>query len=72
MEVKSSFRNPEKVSLSPELRCRFSRGNKYKAYVKIFPGPNFVFPEKRCPLNRSVPKEKFHCRTKHRAANKLL
>ena len=45
MEVKSSFRNPEKVSLSPELRCRFSRGNKYKAYVKIFPEPNFVFPE---------------------------
>ena len=44
MEVKSSFRNPEKVSLSSELRCRFRRGNKYKAYVKSFPGPNFCVP----------------------------
>ena len=72
MEVKSSFRNPEKVSLSPEQSCPFNGGNKYKHYVNIFPGPNFVFPKWGCPLNRGVPKEKFHCTTKHSAANKLL
>ena len=29
--------------------------------MNIFPGPNFVSPERRCPLNRGVPKERFHC-----------
>ena len=37
--------DPEKLSLSPEKRCPFNRGNKYKDYVNFFPGPNFVFPE---------------------------
>ena len=49
MEVKPEFRNPQKVSLSPEWRYPFNRGNKYKGYVNTFPGPNFVSTEKRCP-----------------------
>ena len=32
-----------------------SIGNRYKYNVNIFSGPNFV------SLNRSVPKERFHC-----------
>ena len=47
--VKPEFRDPQKVSLSPEWRCPFNRGNKYKGYVNTFPGPNFVSTEKRCP-----------------------
>ena len=47
MEVKPGFQDAEKVSLSK--RCPFSGGNKYKDYVKIFPGPNFVCPEWSCP-----------------------
>ena len=39
----------------------FKRGGRYKDYVNIFPGPNFVSLERRCPLNRGVPKERFHC-----------
>ena len=49
MEVKPEFRDPQKVSLSPELRCPFNRGNKYKGYVNTFPRPNFGSTEKRCP-----------------------
>ena len=49
MEVKPEFRDPQKVSLYPEWRCPFNRGNKYKGYVNTFPGPNFVSTEKRCP-----------------------
>ena len=30
MDVKPGFRNPEKVSLSPELRCPLHRGNRTK------------------------------------------
>lgn len=40
---------PKKVSLSPEQRCPFDRGNIYKNYVSIFPGVNFVSPEWSCP-----------------------
>ena len=29
--------------------------------LKSFPGPKFVSPNWRCPVNRSVPKERFHC-----------
>lgn len=29
--------------------------------MNIFPGPNVVSPEWSCPLNKGVPKEKFHC-----------
>ena len=62
MKVQPRFRDPEKVFLSSEKRCPFNRGNKYKDYVNInFPGANFVSPLWRCPLNRSDPKEKFHC-----------
>ena len=57
MEVKAGFRDPEKLSLSPEQRSSFNRANRYKDYVNIFPRPNFVTPEWRCPLNKSVPKE---------------
>ena len=52
MEVKSSFQESEKVSLN--------RGNRYKVYEIIFPGSNFVSPEWRRPLNKRVPKERFH------------
>ena len=55
----------------PWKKCPFSlnRGipsielsNRYKDGVNVFPGPNFASPEWRCPLNRGVPKERFHCR----------
>ena len=49
MEVKTKLRDPDKVSLSPEYRCPFNRGDGYKDYVNIFPGPKFVSPEWRCP-----------------------
>ena len=49
------------MSLSPEWRCPFSRGNKYKDYGNIFRGTDLVSPELRCPLNRGVPKERSHC-----------
>ena len=29
--------------------CPFKRGNNFKDYMNIFPGPNFVSPEWRCP-----------------------
>ena len=54
------FSKPQKVSLSPEKRCPFSRGNKYKDHENMFPGPKFVSLARRCPLNRGVPKETFH------------
>ena len=34
---------------------------RYKVYVDIFPGPIFVSPKCRCPLDRVVPHERFHC-----------
>ena len=48
-------------SLSLDFRtqkklCPFNRGNRYKNYVGVFPGPNFL-----CSLNRGAPKERFHC-----------
>ena len=61
-----------KLKLFPEWRlnlvfgthekCLFNRGNKHKDYVNIFSQPNFVSPEWRCPLDRGVPKERFHCK----------
>ena len=35
--------------------------NRYKDYVGVTLGPNFVSPEWMCPLNRGDPKEGFHC-----------
>ena len=35
--------------------------NRYKDYVGVTLGPNFVFREWMCPLNRGDPKEGFHC-----------
>ena len=58
--LKPGFGTQKKVSLPPDQRCPFNRGNKYKDYVNIFPGPNFVSPEWRCPLYRGVPNERFH------------
>ena len=49
MEVKSGFQDPEKSVPFPDKRCPFNRGNKREDYMKIFPGPNFVSPEWRCP-----------------------
>ena len=57
MEVKAGYRDPGKVSFSLEQRSPFNRGNRYKDYVNIFLRPNFVTPEWRCPLDKSVPKE---------------
>ena len=39
--------------------CPFNRGNRYKNYVGVFPGPNFLSPEWRCPSNIGAPKERF-------------
>ena len=44
-----------------QKKCPFHRGNKYKDYVNVFPAPNSVFLEWRCPLHKSVPKERFQC-----------
>ena len=41
--------------------CPFNRGNRYRNYGGVFPGPNFLSPEWRCPLNIGDPKERFHC-----------
>ena len=41
--------------------CPFNRGNRYKNYVGVFPGPNVLSPEWRCPLKIGTPKERFHC-----------
>ena len=51
-------------SLSLDFRtqkklCPFNRGNRYKNYVGVFPGPNFLSPEWRCPSNIGAPKERF-------------
>ena len=35
--------------------------NRYKDYVGVTLGPNFVSPEWMCPLNRGDPKEGFPC-----------
>ena len=54
MEFKLGFQNPEKL-------CPFNRGNRYKNYVGVFPGPNFLSPEWRCPSNVGASKERFQC-----------
>ena len=41
MEVKPGFRVPEKVMT---LSGPFNRGSKYKDYVNIFTGQNFLSP----------------------------
>ena len=51
MEVINQGFGAHKVYLTPEWRFSFNTGNKYKDHVNIFLGPNFVFPEWRCPLN---------------------
>ena len=51
MKVKGGFRDQERVSFSPEQRCSFNGGNRYKDYVNFFPGPNLF------PLSRGVPKD---------------
>jgi len=45
--------------------------NKCKDYVTFFSGPNFVSPKLRCPLNRGVIKERFHC-SKYLSASELV
>ena len=56
MEVNSRFQDPEKVSLSPEWRCPFSGGNKYKDYVNFFFGAKFLnwFCKRGCPVSSPV------------------
>ena len=56
MKVKGGFRDPERVSLSPEYRSFFNKEVTDKDYVDVFPEPNL------CPLNRGVPKGRFHCK----------
>ena len=55
MEVKPGLWDPQ--------NCPFplNKGNRYKDYGDIFLGPTFVSPEWRCPLNRGVLMERFHC-----------
>ena len=55
----NGLQDPEKLFLSPEKRCPFNRGNKYKDSVHFFPGPNLVFPEKTCP-KRQMPVSFIH------------
>ena len=47
MEFKTKFRVPENVSLSLVQRCPFKRESRFKEYVDVFPGPNFVSTEWR-------------------------
>ena len=58
-KLKPCFWNQKKCP-----RCPFNRGNKDKDYVNIFPGPNFVSPEWRCPFNRGLPKGEAPTRSK--------
>ena len=58
-KLKPCFWNQKKCP-----RCPFNRGNKDKDYVNIFPGPNFVSPEWRCPLNRGLSKGEAPTRSK--------
>ena len=51
MRVKPRFR---------DLRRSLNRNNRYKDDVSVFPGPHFASGEWRCPLNRGVPKKRFH------------
>ena len=51
MRVKPGFR---------DLRRSLNRGNRYKDDVSVFPGPHSASGERRCPLNRGVPKKRFH------------
>ena len=44
MEVKTKLRDPDKVSLAPEYRCPFNRGDGYKDYVNIFSGTKVCVP----------------------------
>ena len=55
MEVKPGLWDPQNCP-SP-----LNKGNRYKDYGDIFLGPTFVSPEWRCPLNRGVLMESFHC-----------
>ena len=71
MEVKPRFRDLKKCPFPlnrgvPSIEV----SNKYKDYVNIFLGPNFLSPEWTCPLNRGVPNEGFHCNCK--AGNEVL
>ena len=43
------------IDESPQWRWQI------QSLQSLFPGPNFVSPEWRCPLNRVVPKERLHC-----------
>ena len=43
------------IDESPQWRWQI------QSLQSLFPGPNFVSPEWRCPLNRGVPKERLHC-----------
>ena len=63
LRVKLSFEWKLNPGFGTQKKCPFpyNRVNNYKDYANIFPGPNFVSPEWRCPLNRTVPKERFHC-----------
>ena len=49
------------LGFGTQKKCPLKRGNNYSGYVNTFPGPNFVTPEWRCPFNKGVPKETFHC-----------
>ena len=59
MKVKAGFWDQEEVSLFPVQRSPFTRGNRYKDYVNIFPRPNFVSPEWSCSLNKAIPSRGF-------------
>ena len=58
MEVKSGFRNPKNVSLSPEQKCLLKKGTNVKIMW------TFLRDQILCPLNRGLLKDRFHCRAK--------
>ena len=52
IEGKPGFQGPEKLSLFLKQRCPFNRSNRYKNYVEVFLGPNFLSAEQRCPKTK--------------------
>ena len=71
MEVKPGLWDLAKVFLGPWAgkRCLFNSGINYKDYVNIFPGPNFVSPDWRCPRREIPLRQKIHSLISRTAVN---
>ena len=71
MEVKPGFGTQQKCPLVPGRNKGVSsdKGNNYKDYVNIFPGPNSVSPDWRCPRREIPLRQKIHSLISRTAVN---